>query len=52
MTVVRVPWNDEVRIKQVLDLGAQNLVVPMVSSAGEAQRAVEATRYPGPHRPD
>ena len=49
--VVRVPWNDEVRIKQVLDLGAQNLVVPMVSSASEAQRAVEATRYPSPHRP-
>lgn len=49
--VVRVPWNDEVRIKQVLDLGAQNLVVPMVSSAAEAQRAVEAVRYPAPHRP-
>ena len=49
--VVRVPWNDEVRIKQVLDLGAQNLVVPMVSCADEARRAVEATRYPAPHRP-
>ncbi|WP_126283375.1 4-hydroxy-2-oxoheptanedioate aldolase [Burkholderia stagnalis] len=46
--VVRVPWNDPVRIKQVLDVGAQSLLVPMVQSAGEAQAAVAATRYP-PH---
>lgn len=45
--LVRVPWNDEVHIKQVLDLGAQNLLVPMVSSAAEAQAAVAAVRYPG-----
>jgi len=44
--VVRVPWNDPVVIKQVLDLGAQNLIVPMVSSAAEARAAVAATRYP------
>lgn len=44
--LVRVPWNDPVIIKQVLDLGAQNLIVPMVSSADEARAAVAATRYP------
>jgi len=44
--VVRVPVNDAVIIKQVLDLGAQNLLVPMVSSADEARAAVEAVRYP------
>ncbi|MCA5894004.1 2-dehydro-3-deoxyglucarate aldolase [Isoptericola sp. NEAU-Y5] len=44
--VVRVPANDAVTIKQVLDLGAQNLLVPMVSSAAEARAAVEAVRYP------
>ncbi|MGF6823070.1 4-hydroxy-2-oxoheptanedioate aldolase [Microbacterium sp. ZKA21] len=44
--VVRVPWNDAVIIKQVLDLGAQNIIVPMVSSADEAAAAVAATRYP------
>lgn len=44
--VVRVPWNDPVLIKQVLDIGAQNLIVPMVSSADEARAAVAATRYP------
>ncbi|MBS1698744.1 MAG: HpcH/HpaI aldolase/citrate lyase family protein [Actinobacteria bacterium] len=44
--LVRVPWNDPVIIKQVLDLGAQNILVPMVSSAAEARAAVAATRYP------
>lgn len=44
--VVRVPWNDSVRIKQVLDLGVQNLLVPMVQNAAEAETAVAATRYP------
>ena len=44
--LVRVAANDTVAIKQVLDLGAQNIIVPMVSSAAEAQAAVAATRYP------
>lgn len=44
--VVRVPANDAVTIKRVLDVGAQNIIVPMVSSAEEAQAAVAATRYP------
>lgn len=45
-TVVRVPVNDPVIIKQVLDAGAQNLLVPMVASADEARAAVAAVRYP------
>ncbi len=44
--VVRVPWNDSVRIKQILDLGVQNLLIPMVQNAEEAAAAVAATRYP------
>ncbi|MBN9210162.1 MAG: 2-dehydro-3-deoxyglucarate aldolase [Microbacterium sp. 71-36] len=44
--VVRVPWNDAVTIKRVLDVGAQNLIVPMISTAAEARAAVAATRYP------
>jgi 4-hydroxy-2-oxoheptanedioate aldolase len=46
VTVVRVPFNDPVIIKQVLDAGAQNLLVPMVASAAEARAAVAAVRYP------
>jgi 4-hydroxy-2-oxoheptanedioate aldolase len=44
--VVRVPIGDVVTIKQVLDLGAQNILVPMISSAAEAQAVVQAVRYP------
>ncbi|MDE0547401.1 HpcH/HpaI aldolase/citrate lyase family protein [Microbacterium sp. C7(2022)] len=44
--VVRVPANDAVTIKQVLDLGAQNILVPMVESESDAASAVAAVRYP------
>nr|WP_315266412.1 HpcH/HpaI aldolase/citrate lyase family protein [Microbacterium lemovicicum] len=44
--VVRVPSADPVTIKQVLDLGAQNILVPMVSSAAEAEAVVQAAHYP------
>jgi 4-hydroxy-2-oxoheptanedioate aldolase len=44
--LVRVPIGDVVAIKQVLDLGAQNLLVPMISSPEEARAVVEAVRYP------
>ena len=45
-SVVRVPWNDPVRIKRLLDLGPDGLLVPMVDDAGAARGAVAATRYP------
>ena len=44
--VVRIPWNDMVTIKRVLDIGAQSLLVPYVSTADEAKAAVSYTRYP------
>ncbi len=44
--IVRVPWNDMVWIKRVLDIGAQTLLVPYVSTAAEARDAVAYTRYP------
>jgi 4-hydroxy-2-oxoheptanedioate aldolase len=44
--VVRVPWNDMVTIKRVLDIGAQSLLVPYVSTAAEAAAAVSYVRYP------
>lgn len=33
-------------IKQVLDIGAQTLLIPMVDSAEQARQVVSATRYP------
>ncbi|MBG6183508.1 4-hydroxy-2-oxoheptanedioate aldolase [Arthrobacter sp. CAN_A214] len=44
--LVRPPVNDPVVIKQYLDLGVQNLLVPMVNSVADAEAAVAATRYP------
>jgi len=44
--VVRVPWNDPVALKRVLDAGAESVLIPMVQSAEEARAAVAATRYP------
>jgi 4-hydroxy-2-oxoheptanedioate aldolase len=43
---VRVPWNDMVTIKRTLDIGAQSLLVPYVSTPAEAKHAVSYTRYP------
>jgi 4-hydroxy-2-oxoheptanedioate aldolase len=44
--VVRVPWNDMVAMKRILDVGAQSLLVPYVSTAEEARAAVSHIRYP------
>lgn len=44
--VVRLPWNDAVIVKQLLDCGAQTLMFPYIQSAEEARLAVAATRYP------
>jgi 4-hydroxy-2-oxoheptanedioate aldolase len=44
--VVRVPWNDAVIVKRVLDIGAQSIIFPYVQDATEAAAAVAATRYP------
>ena len=44
--MVRVAWNDAVLIKQVLDMGADGILVPMVSSPSEARAAVSACKYP------
>ena len=45
-SVVRVPWNDMVTVKRVLDIGARSLLIPYVCSVEEAKAAVTATRYP------
>ena len=44
--VVRVPWNDPATIMKALDFGAYAIIVPLVSTAEDAARAVAACRYP------
>jgi 4-hydroxy-2-oxoheptanedioate aldolase len=46
--VVRVPHSDPALIKQVLDIGATTLLVPMVETAAQARQLVRAMHYP-PH---
>jgi len=57
-TVVRVAWNEPWMIKRVLDAGAAGVLVPLVRTAEDVRRAVEASLYPpagirgfGPRRP-
>jgi len=44
--VVRLPMGEAWLIMQVLDAGAQSLLIPMVESAAEAADLVSAMRYP------
>ena len=43
--MVRIPWNTPENFKRVLDAGAWGVVVPMVNSREDDERAVRATRY-------
>lgn len=46
--LVRVTSNDKSLILKALDMGAQGVVVPHISTKDDAARAVESSRY-GPH---
>ena len=56
--IVRVPWNDPVLVKPVLDMGAEGIIVPMVRTADDVRQVVASCLYPpegirgfGPRRP-
>lgn len=44
-SIVRVPFNDTAWMGRALDAGADGVIVPMVNSREEAERAVAACRY-------
>jgi 4-hydroxy-2-oxoheptanedioate aldolase len=44
--IVRPVDGDAAKIKQLLDIGAKSLLIPMVETAEQAQALVAATRYP------
>ncbi len=44
--VARVRANEVIAIRRVLDLGAQAVLVPLVGTASDAERAVRAAKYP------
>jgi len=43
---VRIPWNDPVLAKPVLEMGPDGIVFPFICSAKEARAAVAACQYP------
>lgn len=44
--LVRVPWNDPVLVKPILDIGPDGIIFPMVSNGEQAQLAVKSIAYP------
>lgn len=44
--LVRVRENSTMAIRQVLDVGAQGVIVPLVNTAEEAHKAVTAVKFP------
>jgi 4-hydroxy-2-oxoheptanedioate aldolase len=44
--VVRLPVGDPVLLKQFLDIGVQNVLIPMVETPQQAEAVVRAVRYP------
>jgi 4-hydroxy-2-oxoheptanedioate aldolase len=46
VAVVRIASNETVSFKRVLDMGAQGVMVPFISTAEDAKKAVSAMRYP------
>lgn len=58
LPLMRVPGNDLVYIKRVLDIGVAGVLVPQIKTADEVRAAVAACKYPpvgirgtGPRRP-
>ena len=45
-SIVRIPWNDPVMAKPILEMGADGMVFPMVMNAEEAKKAIASCLYP------
>ena len=44
--LVRISSNNSEQIKRIMDSGAHGVIVPMIKTASEAERAVKAVKYP------
>lgn len=43
---VRIPWNDQVLAKPILDMGADGLIFPMIKTPEDAEYACKSCMYP------
>jgi len=44
--LARVPWNDPIYLKRILDAGIEGVLIPMVEDVVAAKQAAGACRYP------
>lgn len=45
-SLVRIPWNDPVLAKPILEMGPDGIIFPMVCNKDEARAAIDACLYP------
>ncbi|MGD1831790.1 MAG: HpcH/HpaI aldolase family protein [Sphaerochaetaceae bacterium] len=45
-SIVRIPWNDQILAKSVLEMGPDGIIFPMVNTAEEAKEAIASCCYP------
>jgi 2-dehydro-3-deoxyglucarate aldolase len=45
-SVVRVPWNEPVVVKQVLETGPVGIMFPQVNTVDQAEAAIKSIKYP------
>ena len=45
-SVVRIPWNEPYLAKRILEMGPDGIIFPMINTAEDAQRAMDACLYP------
>ena len=43
-TIVRIPVNEDVWIKRILETGCDGIMIPLVNTAEEASKAINATK--------
>lgn len=44
--IVRMSENDPVQLRKVIELGAEGVIIPHISTQRDAEKAVQATRFP------
>ncbi|MBU9725502.1 HpcH/HpaI aldolase family protein [Diplocloster modestus] len=56
--IVRIPQNDFITLKRVMEMGVDGVVFPMIRTVAEAEKAIDGTFYPprgsrgfGPRKP-
>lgn len=45
-SLVRIPWNDPILAKRVLEMGPDGIIIPVVNTPEELDKAMKSTLYP------